>query len=263
MHVVKRYPDGVFSWVDLATPDPEGAKAFYMGLFGWESEDIPTPMGPAYTMLRMNGYNVAGLGPQPPGMEGMPAFWASYVNHSDVDAIAARIPGAGGVVTMPPMDVMSEGRMMMVQDPTGAMFGVWQPRDHIGAQLVNMPNTLAWNEPQTRDGAAANAFYSAVFGWTADADSSGYVVYAADGRRQAGMMQMDDSWGEVPPNWAVYFMVDDLDATVARTQELNGTVLVPATPAGAMGRFAVLQDPQGGIFTVMQFDGPVDPPPGA
>ncbi|GAB4164394.1 MAG: VOC family protein [Candidatus Promineifilaceae bacterium] len=263
MHVVTSYPDGVFNWVDLSTPDTAGAAAFYTALFGWEHEDIPISMGGFYTMLRMDGKNVAGLGSMSPGMEGVPAFWASYVKHSDADAIAARISEGGGTVMMPPMDVMEEGRMLIAQDPTGAMFGVWQPRNHIGAQLVNMPNTLIWNELQTRDAAAAEAFYAHVFGWTAARDDSGYVVFAADGRRQAGMMQMDDSWGPVPPNWAVYFMVDDLEGKVAKAQELGGNVLVPPTSAGEMGRFAVLQDPQGGVFTVMAFSGPVDPPPGA
>lgn len=263
MHVVESYPDGVFNWVDLSTPDTEGAKAFYSGLFGWECVDVPTDMGPVYTMLRIDGHNVAGLGPQPPGMEGVPAYWASYVKHSDADAVAARVTEAGGNLMMPPMDVMNEGRMFMAQDPTGAMFGVWQPHDHIGAQLVNMPNTLVWNELQTRDGAAAQAFYAAVFGWTGQRDDSGYVVYATDGRRQAGMMQMDESWGDAPPNWSVYFLVEDVAGNIAKAQELGGTVLVPPTAAGDMGRFAILQDPQGGVFTIMQFNGPVDPPPGA
>lgn len=264
MHVVTSYPDGLFNWVDLSTPDTEGAKAFYSALLGWKCDDVADDTGHViYTMLRIDGKNVAGLGAMSPEMQGMPAFWTSYVKHSDADAIAARITEAGGTVMMPPMDVMEEGRMLIAQDPTGAMFGVWQPRQHIGAQLVNMPNALIWNELQTRDAVAAEAFYVHVFGWTTARDSSGYVLFAQDGRTQAGMMQMDDSWGPVPPNWSVYFMVENVEDKVAQARELGGNVLVPPTQAGDMGRFAVLQDPQGGVFTVMQFSGPADPPPGA
>lgn len=265
MHVVTKYPDGLFSWVDLATTDVAGAKAFYGGLFGWDAVDTPIDMGGFYTMLQIDGKNVAGLGAMQPDMQaqGVPSFWTAYVNHSDVDAVAARAQAAGGTLLFPPMDVMQEGRMTMIQDPTGALFGVWQPRNHIGAQLVNMPNTLVWTELQTRDSDAAIAFYSAVFGWTHSTDGGGYVMFAQDGRIQAGMMRMDESWGPVPPNWAIYFMVEDVESAVRKVGELGGNVMVPPTQAGEMGRFAVVQDPQGGVFTVMQFNGPTDPPPGA
>lgn len=265
MHVVTSYPDGIFSWVDLTTTDAEGAKSFYTELFGWQAKDMETGTGTVYTMFQIEGKNVAGAGEMEAEMQaqGMPPIWTSYVKHDDVDAVVAKVPEAGGTVVMPSMDVMEEGRMAMVQDPTGATFGIWQPRNHTGAQLVNMPNTLVWNELQTRDGEAARAFYSAVFGWTGDEDENGYVVFIQDGRRHAGMLLMDETWGDVPPNWAVYFMVEDVEATAARAKDLGGNVLVPPTPAGELGKFSVVQDPQGGIFTVMQFDGPVDPPPGA
>ena len=266
MHVVKEYPDSVFSWVDLATTDPDKAKDFYHGLFGWEFEDRPTDMGTVYSMCQIDGKNVAGLGPLSPGMEeqGVPTVWSSYVNHRDVDAVAARVTEAGGTVTLPPMDVMDSGRMCLAMDPTGAPFGVWQPKSHIGAQYVNYPNTLVWNELQTRDPEAAQKFYDAVFDWTYKVDENGYVMCVAGERIQAGIIKMDENWGaEVPPNWSVYFLVEDVDAYAEKTISLGGNVLTPPTKAGEMGRFAVIQDPQGGIFTVMEFNGPADPPPGA
>lgn len=265
MHVVTEYPNGLFSWVDLSTSDVEGAKAFYTGLFDWEAVDMPTPMGPPYTMYKIDGKNVAGMGPMSPDMQeqGIPPIWTSYVKHEDVDAVVAKAAAAGGTVVMPPMDVMEEGRMALVQDPTGAVFGVWQPKNHIGAQLVNMANTLVWNELQTRDVDAAEKFYDAVFGWEYAVDDTGYGAISNDKRVQAGMMAIQESWGPVPPNWSVYFMVEDLDASVAKAQELGGNIMVPPMAAGEMGRFAVVQDPQGGVFTIMQFNGPVDAPPGA
>ncbi len=264
MKVVTEYPNGVFNWVDLATTDPEAAKAFYSGLFGWETVDVPTGMGTMYTMLKIEGKNVAGLGPMDPNVQaqGVPPYWASYVKHDNADAIAANIAASGGTVMFPPMDVMEEGRMTMGTDPSGAAFGVWQPRNHVGAQIVNQPNSLVWNELQTNDVEAAKAFYSAVFGWTYEVDQNGYVACLADGRVQAGMMAIDESWGPVPPNWSIYFMVEDVAATAEKAQELGGKVLVPPSPAGEVGTFAVVQDPQGGIFNTMKFNGPVSPPPG-
>ncbi|MCA9920219.1 MAG: VOC family protein [Anaerolineales bacterium] len=265
MQIVRSYPDGVFCWVDLTTPDQNGAKAFYSALFGWETDDRPLPMGGTYTMLQLEGKNVAGLGEMQPEMkaQGMPAFWASYVKHDDVDSIAAKIAEAGGNLMFPPMDVMDSGRMTMGMDSTGAAFGVWQPQEHTGAELVNMPNTLVWNELQSRQPDAAKAFYESVFGWESKADENGYVTFAVNGRMQAGMITMDENWGpDIPNNWSVYFMVEDVEAKSALAQKLGGMVIVPATQAGEMGRFAVISDPQGGVFTIMSFKGPVDPPPG-
>ena len=131
MDVAKRYPDGVFNWVDLTTTDIEGAKAFYGGLFGWSYEDRPTSEGrPDYTMFMLDGQAVAGGNPMSPEMEAMgaPPVWVSYDKYDDIDAAAARAGEAGGVVFMPPMDVLDSGRMALIQDPTGAAFGIWSPR---------------------------------------------------------------------------------------------------------------------------------------
>ncbi len=264
MHVVKGYPDGVFCWVDVGTTDAEAAKAFYQGLFGWEYDDQPVGDGTVYTMCQLGGLNVAGLSALPPDMlaQGVPPMWTSYIKHDDVDAVAARVAEAGGTLTMPPMDVLETGRMAIIIDPGGAGFGVWQPKSHTGAQLVNQPNTLTWNELHTRSVDEAKAFYRAVFGWGYATDENGYVSLKVEDRTQAGMMPMDESWGETPPNWAVYFLVEDVASTTDQAAELGGTVLMPVAPAGEIGQFAVLQDPQGAVFSVIEYKGPADTPPG-
>ena len=264
MQVVKQYPDGVFSWVDLGTSDTEGAKAFYGGLFGWSFLDIPTDSGVVYSMAQLEGYNVAGLGPLDPGMQeqGIPPYWSAYIKHDDVDAVAAKAGEAGGTIMLPPFDVMDSGRMTVIQVRTGAAFGVWQPKQHIGAQLVIIPNTLTWNELQTNDLEAAREFYSTVFGWAYEVDASGYVVCIAGDRPQAGMMKIQEDWGPVPPNWTNYFLVADIEASAAKVTELGGTLMVPPNSIGEMGKFAVAQDPQGGHLSIIEYAGPASPPPG-
>jgi len=264
MQVVKSYPNGVFSWVDLGTTDPDGAKNFYGGLFDWSFLDLPTSSGMVYSMAQLEGYMVCGLGPIDPESQsqGIPPHWTSYVKHDDVDAVVARVGDAGGVVIMPPFDVDESGRMAIIQDPTGAMVGIWQPGTHIGAQLVNIPNTLSWNELQTRDLDAAKSFYSAVFDWTYDTDAQGYVVVKAEDRMQAGMMAITENMGEMPPNWAFYFLVEDVNESVGKAKDLGGNILVPATPAGEIGEFAVIQDPQGAVFAIIEYAGEASPPPG-
>jgi len=254
-------PPGIFGWVDLSTSDVEAAREFYTGMFGWDGTDVPTPMGPVYTMFRIDGRLVAGMGPQPPGMAaaGVPSMWNSYIMVEDVDAVLDHVVAAGGTVTMPGMDVMTEGRMAMIADPSGAVVGLWQPQDHRGAELFNVPGALTWNELQTRDLDAATPFYERVFGWRwAPMDDSGYLVGHLDTKEgedtsNCGAMATPPGVpAEAPSLWNVYFAVADCDASVTRATELGGTVFLPAMAMGP-GRFAGISDPTGAMFLLGSF----------
>jgi predicted enzyme related to lactoylglutathione lyase len=150
--------------------------------------------------------------------------------------------------------------MAVFTDPTGAPFGVWQPKSFAGADLVNEPVSFCWGELLTRDQAAAERFYPAVFGWTTSTmdDMENYTFWNIGGRPMAGLIQMTDEMfpPELPSNWAVCFAVDDTDATIAKATELGASVIVPATDIPA-GRFAVLMDPQGTGFEVIKLTNPV------
>jgi predicted enzyme related to lactoylglutathione lyase len=253
MPEITRYLQGQFSWADLMTPSIDDSKRFYSGLFGWDTRDqpLPPPMGGAYTTCTVRGRAVVGMGPQPPQMKGAPAVWSCYVNVEDVDAIAARVVKNGGKVVMPPMDVMSEGRMLTIQDPSGAMLGCWQPKNHNGAQLQNEPSTLSWFELLTRDVPKAKSFFSAVFGWRFK-DSPEYSEMHLGELAIGGMMTMPAEMpASVPPYWSPYFTVVDVAATCAKASQLGGSIFMPPTEIPNVGTFAVIGDPQGGTFNVI------------
>jgi predicted enzyme related to lactoylglutathione lyase len=252
------HPHGTFSWVDLQTTDGAAAKAFYTSLFGWQGVDMSLPDGGVYTMLQQDGKDVAGLGEMPAEQkaQGMPAVWNSYISVDDVDAAAAKVGPLGGTVIVPPFDVMDAGRMAVVQDPTGAFVSLWQTKNHKGGGIFNVPNTMSWNELATRDANAAKTFYTSLVGWEAQTDAQGYTVWLNRGRMNGGMMQMDAAWGDMPPHWAVYFSVADCAATAEKAQALGGTLLRPPFAAGDVGTVAVLQDPQGAVFMIIQMDSP-------
>jgi hypothetical protein len=267
MQEVKRYPAGTFSWADLGTTDAAAAKQFYTRLFGWQAHDMPAGPEGVYVMLTLHDKEVAalyemGAEHRPPDM---PPHWNSYISVDDLDATTEKVASLGGTVLAPPMDVMEAGRMAMVQDPTGAVFALWQPRQHIGAKLVNMPGALSWNELLTTDTAKASAFYTALFGWetqtTPSPDGTPYTTFSNQGRMAGGMLQIGPDWGEIPSSWTVYFAVEDCDATVELARELGGAPQMPPTDIPDVGRFAVLQDPQGAFFTVIKMNF-ADPPPG-
>jgi predicted enzyme related to lactoylglutathione lyase len=255
-----RYPNGLFGWADIMTRDPGRAIEFYEGLFGWTHVDQPTPMGPPYTQFFKDGQLVCGLSPMMPGVpEAIGAFWTSYVLVEDADAVAAAAEAAGGTVSMPPMDVMDQGRMAMLSDPTGAAVGLWQPAAHEGADVFNVPGSMTWNELQTRDIDAALPFYEKVFGWEwVDGPSPDYYVAnipAKEGedKSNAGAMTMPPGVPDEAPNlWMVYFAVEDCDTAMAAAQGLGGEVFLPAMEMGP-GKFGGLVDPTGGMFLLGSF----------
>jgi predicted enzyme related to lactoylglutathione lyase len=247
------YEAGTPCWVDLGSPDLEASKAFYGSLFGWDAHVAPDPDAGGYTMFTLRGKQVAGLGPLMG--EGQPPAWSTYVAVEDADKTAEAVRGAGGQVLVGPMDVMSAGRMAVFMDSAGAAVSVWQAREHTGAELANEPGTFCWNELDTRDLAAARAFYPAVFGWTihdAGIDGMEYYEIKRGDATVGGMMPMPPAVpAQVPSNWLTYFAVDDTDAAVAKIKDLGGAVMAEPMDIPA-GRFAVVTGPHGEAFGIIK-----------
>jgi predicted enzyme related to lactoylglutathione lyase len=251
------YPPGTPSWVELSSPDTDASAAFYGDLMGWTStEPGPVEETGGYRMFQREGANVGGL--MGHMQEGQPTAWATYISVADAEETAEKVRAAGGSVVVDPMDVMDLGRMAVFADPGGAVFGVWQPRAFPGADVVNEPGSLCWNDVLTRDAEAGKAFYTAVFGWEAgrppfEGAPETYTVWQLDGHPVGGMMQMtDDAFpADVPPHWSVCFAVSDCDATVAKGRELGATITMDPMDM-PIGRFAGLIDTQGASFAIMQ-----------
>jgi predicted enzyme related to lactoylglutathione lyase len=253
-YTVTKYPHGTFSWADAMSTDAEATKKFMVELMGWKAEDMPTDTeGVVYTMFSHEGHSVAGLGQMPPHMEHVPSHWNSYITVDDLDAALQKVESAGGKVTMPKMKVMTAGKMAGIADPTGASFMLWEAGDTIGAGLVNTVGAMGWNELRTTDTAAAKKFYTTVFGWTYDSMDKEYDAIKNNGRMNGGIMPIAKDWGDVPPHWAVYFTVADIDQTVEKAKKLGGSVQGEVIDAGeGIGRFAMITDPTGAQFVAIQ-----------
>ncbi len=253
------YAHGTPSWLDLSSSDPDASRAFYGELFGWEFEENPTDGGGSYIMATKGGKAAAGMMQQAPEQAemGIPPMWNSYVTVDDIEDATSRATEAGGSVMMPTMDVMDAGRMAVIVDPTGAIVCLWQAKEHIGSEVVNEHGALTWTELITPDVDSAAAFYGAVLGWGAESMDMGegdiYTLFTNEGEQIAGAMP--PPMEGIPTHWGVYFAVDDCDATVAAAQGLGASVLNPPTD-GPPGRWAVLADPSGATFSVIQLSEP-------
>ncbi|MFF0817019.1 VOC family protein [Rhodococcus sp. NPDC003318] len=239
---------GTPCWAELGTTDIAAAGAFYGALLGWTPEKDPHPDAGGYTQMLLGDDPVAAVSPL--YQEGQPVAWTVSIAVADADATVEKATAAGGSVIAEPMEVFDLGRFAVLADPAGAVFTLWQARTFSGASRLNETGTLCWIELRTRDTAAAQAFYTEVFGWTVTPGES-YTQFGVEGQDFGGMMAMGPDFPDgIPPHWALYFGVDDVDAAAAKTSELGGAVHVPGTDLPGTGRFALLTDPQGGAFAV-------------
>jgi predicted enzyme related to lactoylglutathione lyase len=255
MSEVTEHTPSTAAWLDLASPDFEASARFYGQLFGWETERVAGPEMGNYTFFKLRGKNVGGLASLM--TPDQPIVWSIYFASSNVDQTAKQVSAAGGSVLMPPDDIMDNGRIGFFSDSAGAAFGIWQPKAHKGVDLINEPGAFAWAELQTRDAAAVAPFYQHVFGWGSKNSSMGpgmpeYTEWQLGGQSIAGAMPMSpDMPAQVPAHWMPYFQVENADSAAEQVGRLSGKIMVgPMDFPG--GRFAVVSDPQGGVFGILE-----------
>ncbi len=247
---------GTPCWVDLIVKDVEQAVAFYADLFGWDCQEGP-PEAAGYRMCHVRGRPVAGIGPGPQKFE-MPSVWSTYLATADADRTARRVMEEGGSLLIEPFDVLDAGRMAVGFDPAGSAFGLWEAKAHIGATVVNEPGALTWNECMTRDYEGCQEFYREVFGHEFGEigdDSFRYATISVNAQVVGGIGELTGSMpSDVPAHWMTYFASDDVDATVQRATEL-GAVLRTGPMDTPQGRLAVLEGPEGEVFSVIAVAG--------
>ncbi len=246
-------------WFDLATPDPQGAKEFYTGLFGWEWADVGMSGGNTYHMAIKGDANIAGMFADN-ASDGAGGVWINRVNVKDAEDTAKRIEANDGSVISGPNNADGWGVTARVATPEGAVFGLWQSLMGYGADVFGEPGAVCWVEYHTRDLVAAKEFYSEVFG----AGFEEITVPANDGSGAEFTLTMLSISGEQMPcafvqlpdesmsaSWATYFMVEDIHSSVAKAQSLGAELVfgVIDVPHGSLGP---LIDPQGVRFSLWQ-----------
>jgi len=246
---------GSFCWMELATTDQNAAKAFYGSLLGWIATDFPMGPGQFYSMFKLEDRDVAAGYTMMKDEQalGIPPHWNLYIAVENADAAATRAAELGGKVLAPAFDVMDAGRMAVIQDPTGAIFQVWQPARSIGIHISNVPGAFCWADLNTPDPGAASAFYSGLLGWKfelGEHDTSGYLHIRNGASFIGGVPAAEQRDPNAPPHWMLYFQVADCDASTAKAIALGARTYLPPMTLEGVGRFSVIADPQGAAFSL-------------
>lgn len=246
-------------WIDLGSPDPAASADFYRKVFGWSATAAGGPEDSEqgeYLMLGKGEQIVGGLG----GLQDPEARpeWTVYVRVPDAAAASKTCESLGGSTRVPPMAVGEEGHLAQLTDPTGTEFALWQPGRFTGFSRACEDDSLLWVELYSSDPAAAKSFYGELFGWKTEEypmPEGSYDMWTTNpgvGTDAFGGMMRNTADMPVPKDmWIPYFMVSDTDATVARTVQAGGTVLMPATDAPP-GRLAALTDQFGAHFNLLK-----------
>ena len=253
MPKIESYRPGDFCWAELASTNADAAKAFYREMFGWSALDHHMPMG-VYTVFQADGLDTAAVYSAPPNM---PSHWGVYFSVESVDASAAQIEPLGGKIIMGPLDTGENGRMVVAQDSQGAMFSLWQAKLHIGSTNPGPLGIATWPELHTPEPTAAINFYSALLGWRTKPESgwesAQYIELVNSGKPFGSVMPTRGAESQgVPPHWMIYITLADCDAAAAKITSLGGKVQVPPTDIPMVGRFAVVNDPQGATFAIIK-----------
>ncbi|QFG67621.1 VOC family protein [Ornithinimicrobium pratense] len=249
---VPTWPVGAPAWTDLSVSDIERSKAFYARVLGWDYEGSEPEFG-GYVNATVDGRVVAGLAPPMEGQQEVPHTWAVYLAVEDSTATQDRIAAAGGSTVLPAMQLGPWGTMGVYADPTGAVFGTWEPAAHTGFQVSDGPGSVNWTEAMVGDFERGKEFYTSVFGWTYQDMSSEemkYAIFTTTGGQEAQAGGIGEVEAGEQPYWSVVFEVENTDAAAQRVTEAGGAVTVEPFDF-EFGRLAICTGPDGEQFAVI------------
>ncbi len=245
---------GEFCWINMLTPQPAQARAFFAELLGWTYVEM-SGMGHS---VQVGGRNIGGLfdleSPNTP--KGTPPLIGVMVKVESADVACDKVTSLGGKAK-PAFDILDQGRMAVCTDPNGAEFDVWEPKKLLGTDVDGtLHGAPSWFETMTTDVNRAAAFYSGLFGWTKDVTptpGSNYTTFTHGTTPVAGMMTITPQMGKLRPHWGTYFTVKNADETAREAVDLGARLCVAPRDIPGIGRFCGITSPQGVTFYVIKY----------
>lgn len=248
---------GKVIWVELITPDLAIAEQFYAGLLGWTFQDMSSG-DTHYAIALAHGERVGGIVQRPirPGVKRQPS-WLTFIAVQDVDATTRLALSSGGTVVRAPRTYNSRGRQAILRDPQGAVFAIMASYTADPADFLAVPGEWIWSSLLASDAGTDAAFYQTVFGYEVfdqeSEDGQEHVILSTDNYARAGVHTLPADAMRRHPRWLNFVRVADAADAATRTVALGGSVLVPPRVDRHGGRIAVLADPSGAAFGVMEW----------
>ena len=251
-----RKTHGMPNWVDCGTTDLDAAETFYANVFGWDPERVTASNGEIYSLQRLNGKRVAGIYPLNQEMleQGVPSHWAVYFEVRDVAAALAAVQLTGGAVVSGPDDEPGVGTFAVIRDPIGAHAMIWSSAPGQSAEMFDEPGAMSWAELFADDPEKAIPFYQAVLESEPETIMAGpnpYTLLKVGGEPLSGVLPKRPEMPDGPATWDIYFCVADVDETTTAVLAAGGKIIAEPFDLPVGARMAVLQDPQGAVFEII------------
>jgi predicted enzyme related to lactoylglutathione lyase len=243
---------GHFTWHELLTTDAVAATKFYTGLFGWTVQEMPAGPTGTYLLWKQGDVGVGGAMTAPPGV---PSHWLPYVGVENADESVKSVTAHGGKILVPPTTIPDMLRFAIATDTGGAAIGLMQPMGPTppAYEGPSRPGTFVWDELHTRDQEGSKKFYGTLFGWTGKAGEGDMAYWHwRSGTKDIGGMMEAMGGPKVPPHWLGYIAVSDVDAMTKKVETLGGKVVMPAMDMPNVGKFSIVQDPTGAVFSLFR-----------
>lgn len=251
---------GAFSWYELMTSDVDGAVKFYTELLGWTTTESQLSDDGRYIVLTVADTVFGGIMNIPPQAQGAPPSWGLYVTVEDIEASVKQAQNLGAMILVPPMTV-EDSQFAVLQDPQGAVFSVMTypqaPEAPVTMNVYTQHGAISWPELLTNDLDTAVKFYTQLFEWTTEEavmeNGEKYITVNVAGVPVGGITKFPPQSQNIPPVWGLYVTVSDVDTSAKQAQELGGKVFMPPMDVPDIGRFCVIQDPQGAYISLMTY----------
>ena len=248
---------GKVIFVELVTPDLATAKRFYGGLFGWTFRDIQAG-GTKYVEASLDGRPVAGLLHKdiPAGKHRQPA-WLSFIAVRDVDVAKKIALQHGAKVLFEPHSFPNRGREAVFADPQGAVFAVLASSSGDPPDVLAVPGEWIWSSLITSNPDTAAAFYQTLFDYEvfdlpAD-EGTQHLMLASDNHVRASANTRPANKPNIHPHWLNFVRVEDAIKVTAKIVALGGRVLVEPRVDRHGGKVAVVADPLGAVFGLLEW----------
>jgi hypothetical protein len=256
-HSSTEHHSGKVIWVELVTPDLAAAERFYGDLFGWRFRDTRAG-NTRYALAQLDGESIAGLVERAlqPGEKHQSA-WLTFLATGDVDGVSRAVVANGGKILMEPRTYPTRGRQAVFADPQGAVFGVLASRSGDPPDELAAPGAWIWSSLFARDADQDTAFYQTLLGYDVfdldDGNGQRHMILSSDDYARLSVNELPGDAARRHPHWLNFLRVVDAAEASAKAVALGGRVLVPARLDRHGGKLAVLADPSGAPFGVMEW----------